>query len=126
MYKRKGYVFYGLLMLMNSYVDVAIQLERSGLIWEPEIGDEVLYRNDCNRVSILVDPRGLTPHELRATFIWLPTLEQLIEELEVREAVIYHAGKSKKEHYEALIKTSLGLIEEQAESLRLVFAQAGA
>jgi hypothetical protein len=111
-------------MLMNSYVDVALELERSGLVWEPEIGDEVLYRQECNRVSILVDSRGLTSNELRATFIWLPTLEQLIEELEAREAVIYHAGKSKQENYEALIKTSLCLIEEQAESLRLVFAQA--
>ena len=108
----------------DNYVGIAIQLERSGLIWHPEIGDEVVERRPDARVSILVDPQGLTPVELRAAYVWLPTVEQLVEQIEERNGLIFHAGVSTSHDYEAVVKSSIGLIEAQARSLRTVFAKA--
>lgn len=114
--------------IMNSswkFIELACDLERVGLVWNPEIGDEVSSRERLERVSVLVDPDGLPLHELRQTFVWLPSVEQLISQFEAREALIYHAGINSSFSYEAVIKTAFGgVIETAAVTLRLAFGQA--
>ncbi len=79
---------------MNSTTEVvtlSLALEMAGLVWKPEIGDEVLDRYS-NRIMILTDNFGLPPSELRKIFLWLPRMEQLIEQIEARQAVILRLG----------------------------------
>jgi hypothetical protein len=69
-----------------------------------------------------VDPQGLTPEELRSTFIWLPTVEQMIHQCEARQAVLFHAGfemNQKCVGYKTVIQAPTGHIESSAESLRV-------
>ena len=106
------------------FIHLSYELDKEGLIWYPEIGDEVTERTNLERVSILVDPQGLTPRELRENFVWLPTVEQLVEQFEARQALIYHAGISESLAYEAIIRTTNGVIETCATTLRLAFGQA--
>ena len=103
---------------------VSLDLDTSGLVWHPEIGDEVTERSDLAKVSILVDPQGLTPRELRENFVWLPTVEQFVHQFEARQALVYHAGVTTSLAYEAVIRTSGGVIEATAASLRLAFGRA--
>ena len=107
----------------DSYIYLAIDLDRSGLIWQPEIGDEVVERHSEPRVSILVDPQGLKPAELREVYVWLPTLEQLIAEIEDRAGAIYHLGINEVGDYEAIIRISSGLIEVEGENMRVTLAR---
>lgn len=108
----------------QELVKVSFNLDRSGLVWRPEIGDEVVRRDNLEFVSIFVDPQGLTPRKLRDYFVWLPTVEQLVSQFEARQAIVYHAGLSQSFTYEAVIKTSAGLIETAAATLRLAFGHA--
>lgn len=110
--------------LDRDFITVSLGLDRAGLVWYPEIGDEVSIREEPERISILVDPQGLTPSDLRRQFVWLPTTEQLVTQFEARQALIYHAGVSSSLDYEAVIKTGLGMIETRATSLRLAFGKA--
>lgn len=105
-------------MSCENFLQVALDLEQNGLIWEPEIGDEVIERDADGKVSILVDPQGLTPPELRRAYVWLPTVEQLVEEVESRLGALIHAGVSTSCAYEALIKTEFGIIEGEGLTLR--------
>lgn len=106
-------------MVSTGFIEVSFNLDRSGLIWHPEIGDEVVSRSSEEpRVSLLFDPQGLTPSELRGMFVWLPSLEQLVMQIEAREAFIFHAGVSEALKYEAVVKTSAGIIEATAATLR--------
>jgi len=107
-----------------DYIPVSVELDRSGLVWHPEIGDEVTERSSLERVSILVDPHGMTPSELRSSFLWLPTVEQLVQQLEARQALIYHAGITQTLLYETVIRTSFGVIETSASTLRAAFGKA--
>ena len=111
-------------MAHQEFIVVSYELEESGLLWHPEIGDEIIARGDDQRVSILVDPQGLTPKELRENFVWLPTVEQLVVQIEVREGMLYHAGICDSLDYETIIKTSFGMIEAQASSLRIAMGKA--
>ncbi|MCB0323236.1 MAG: hypothetical protein KDD69_06660 [Bdellovibrionales bacterium] len=111
-------------MTIEDFISVSWELDQSGLVWHPEIGDEVVERKKDARVSILVDPQGLTPDELREAYLWLPTVEQLIGQIESRDGLIYHAGVTQLREYEAVIKTSIGLIQTQAETLRVALAKA--
>ena len=109
----------------TEIIEMSLSLDRSGLVWNPEIGDEVTDRENLDRVSILVDPQGLTPDELRINFLWLPTVEQLVDELENRDALIYHVGFGRDRKYEVVVKQKAGgLVETKAESIRLAFAKA--
>ncbi len=108
----------------SDFIAVSYKLDESGLVWHPEIGDEVLTRGDEPRISILVDPQGLTPTELRQTFVWMPTVEQMVVQIEAREGILYHAGISESLKYEAIIKTATGLIEASAVTLRTAFGKA--
>lgn len=107
------------------FIELSVELEQSGLIWHPEIGDEVIARDKPSRVSILVDPAGMSLKELRINYIWLPTVEQLVNQFEAREALIHHVGINQNFIYEAVIKTSYGaIIETNAPTIRLVFGAA--
>lgn len=105
-------------------INVSVELDRAGLVWHPEIGDEIVERSELTRVSILVDPHGMTPRQLRESFLWLPTVEQLVLQFEARQAMIYHAGVTQTFSYETVIRTSFGVIEASASSLRLAFGRA--
>ena len=107
-----------------DFIKVSYELDRSGLLWRPEIGDEVAERESLDHVSIFVDPQGLTPSELRQFFVWLPTVEQLVAQFEARQAMIYHAGISETLEYETVIRAPAGVIEAKAPSLRLAFGRA--
>ena len=111
-------------MATIDIIPISLELDRSGLVWHPEIGDEVTERINLDKVSILVDPHGMKPSELRSTFVWLPTVEQLVQQLEARQALIYHAGINQTLLYEAVVRTSFGVIETSASSLRSAFGKA--
>lgn len=111
-------------MIDGDVIEVSFELDDAGLLWKPEIGDEIALREDLQRVSILVDPQGLTPSELRGTFLWLPTVEQLVCQFEARQALLYHAGINQTMQYEAVIKTAIGVIEARARSLRVALGKA--
>jgi hypothetical protein len=106
----------------EKFIYVAQDLETAGLFWHPEVGDEVTDRDLKNPVSILVDPQGLSPEELRSSFLWLPTVEQMIYQCEARQAVLFHAGfemSSKSCGYKTVIQAPVGHIESCAESFRI-------
>lgn len=106
----------------DQFIYVAKDLETAGLYWNPEVGDEVTDRALRNPVSILVDPQGLSPDELRSTFLWLPTVEQMIYQCEARQAVLFHAGfefTTRKCGYKTVIQAPSGHIESSADSLRV-------
>ena len=106
----------------DKFIYVAQDLETAGLFWHPEVGDEVTDRDLRKPVSILVDPQGLSPEELRSNFIWLPTVEQMIQQCEARQAVLFHAGfemSGKVCGYKTVIQAPVGHIESCAESFRI-------
>lgn len=106
----------------DIFIFVAQDLETAGLFWHPEVGDEVTDRNLKNPVSILVDPQGLSAEELRSSFLWLPTVEQMIYQCEARQAVLFHAGfemSSKSCGYKTVIQAPIGHIESRADSFRV-------
>lgn len=109
------------------YLAIAEDLEHAGLIWQPEIGDEVAERKEREHISILVDPQGMTPVELRHVYLWLPTVEQLIMQFEARQAILFHAGLELTENafsYKTVLRSKVGAIESHAASLRTSFGLA--
>ncbi len=109
-------------VITDRFIYVAQDLEGAGLLWHPEVGDEVAERDGQSPVAILVDPQGMTPDELRAAFLWLPTVEQMILQFEARQAVLFHAGlefNEKQFCYKTVIQASSGHIESRADSFRL-------
>jgi len=108
-------------MSETSFVQVASELDEAGLEWQPEIGDEVVDKGEPRRISILVDPNGMTPVELRHTYLWLPTVEQMVLQIEVRQAILFHAGlelAADRMRYKSVIQSQFGAIEAVAASLR--------
>ncbi len=108
-------------MDFTNFVVLAEDLELAGLVWSPEIGDEIIGRQEKQRVSILVDPEGLTPGELRETYIWLPTVEQMILQFEVRQAILAHAGLELDPgniQYKTVVQYSGKELESSGENLR--------
>lgn len=110
---------------VSTLLQMAANLEDAGLIWNPEIGDEVTPRKTLNPLSILIDPQGMTPVELRDFYLWLPTVEQMVQQIEARQAMLFHAGlelssdsllyktvvQARGNHFEACgetLRTSLG------------------
>lgn len=106
----------------DRLIHVAQDLEVAGLLWHPEVGDEVAERDGRSPIAILVDPQGMTPDELRSTYIWLPTVEQIILQFEARQAVLFHAGlefNDKRICYKTVIHVQNGHIESMADSFRV-------
>ncbi|MCB0321013.1 MAG: hypothetical protein KDD60_08810 [Bdellovibrionales bacterium] len=108
-------------MGLEGFLPIAVELEDVGLLWHPEIGDEISSRENLTNVSVLVDTGGLTPRELRENYLWLPTVEQMLLQVEVRQAILFHAGLEMSEHsycYKTVLKSKTGAVEGQAYSLR--------
>ena len=108
-------------MKTEGFLAIAEELEIAGLIWKPEIGDEISFRQQRDTVSVLVDPQGMSPTELRSTYLWLPTVEQMVWQFEARSAILEHTGlelTSKSFCYKTVVKGSFGEIESKAASLR--------
>ncbi|RMD86111.1 MAG: hypothetical protein D6808_03970 [Candidatus Dadabacteria bacterium] len=104
-----------------TYIRIANALDQAGLRWYPEIGDEVSERMDLTKVSILVDPAGMTPNELRETYLWLPSVEQLVQQIEARQAILFHTGlelTSGSMGYKTVVQFNSGQIEAIGESVR--------
>lgn len=105
----------------RAFVSLAAELEQVGLIWQPEIGDEISLREQSDHISILIDPDGMNPKELRNTYIWLPTVEQIVLQFEARQAILFHAGLELTDTvicYKTVIQARFGSIESSAKSLR--------
>lgn len=106
---------------MVSFFEVATSLDDLGLIWAPEIGDEVSPREQPGAISVLVDPQGMTPNELRSVYLWLPTFEQMVFQLEARQAILFHVGlelSAARLGYKTVIQTRAGTIEATADTPR--------
>jgi hypothetical protein len=106
----------------HHFLSVAEDLELAGLLWRPEIGDEVTDKRQKDLISIFVDSQGLSLDVLRSSFLWLPTVEQLVQQFEARQAILFHAGfelNEKSMCYKTVIQASIGHIEKKADSLRL-------
>lgn len=105
-----------------EFIEVAFDLEHAGLYWQPEIGDEILVKQSKNQISILIDPAGLTPNQLRSRYLWLPSVEQMVVQFESRQAIVAHVGLELDDAalwYRTVIKSQLGEIECKAETMRL-------
>ena len=108
-------------MKIEGFLNIAEELELAGLVWKPEIGDEISFRQQRGAISVLVDPQGMSPSELRSTYLWLPTVEQMVWQFEARSAILEHTAlelTQKNLCYKTVIKSSFGEIESKAESLR--------
>ena len=108
-------------MNIERFLNIAIGLDQAGLIWRPEVGDEVSDRRDPENISILVNPNQAKAEELRSIYLWLPTLEQMVFQLEARQAILFHAGlelTTEAMRYKAVLQSPVGPIESEAESLR--------
>ena len=106
---------------MTHFFEVAENLEHAGLLWKPEIGDEVSDRRKLGLISVLVDPQGMSPGELRSVYLWLPTVEQMVFQMEARQAILFHAGLEMTAEslcYKTVIQSAKGPFESRAESLR--------
>lgn len=111
----------------DRLIYLAHDLEDAGLFWNPEVGDEVADREGKHPIAILVDPQGMTPEELRAAFLWLPTVEQMLLQFEARQAVLFHAGlefSAQQCCYKTVIQANSGHIESRGESFRVALALA--
>jgi len=105
-----------------KFLSIAEDLEHAGLLWKPGIGDEVSSKEKPEYISILVDPQGMAPDLLRATYLWMPTVEQMVSEFEVRQVILSHAGLEISEssmEYITIVKSSYGDIESKGDSLRI-------
>ena len=105
-----------------TLIVIAEDLEQAGLVWQPEVGDEISDRMQKKEIAILVDPRGMTPSELRTMYLWLPTVEQLVEQVEARQAVLCHMGielDNEDLFYRTVLKAKTREIESRGESLRI-------
>ena len=108
-------------------LSVAGDLELAGLRWIPEIGDEVSERERPRMISVLVDPKGMAYETLRSTYLWLPTLEQMVSQLEARQAILFHAGLELTQSalcYKTVIQSTNRQIECRGESLRVALGLA--
>ena len=108
-------------MNIGTFIPIAAELDIAGLLWQPEIGDEVSTRVNPEHISILVDPQGLRPDELREIYVWLPSVEQMVFQIEARQALLFHAGLEMDPDsfgFKAIIRAREGQIEHSAESLR--------
>ena len=112
-------------MDLEQFLDIAWDLEHAGLVWVPEIGDEISQKKNPIRIAILVDPQGMSPSELRSAYLWLPTVEQLVFQFEARQAILFHAGlqmASTHYCYKTVIESPKCHIESEAADLRTALA----
>ena len=63
----------------------------------------------------------MNPSQLRNTYLWLPTVEQIVFQFEARQSILFHAGLELSERaicYKTVIQSPFGPIESSADSLR--------
>lgn len=109
--------------VQQEFRAVAQDLEQVGLVWRPSLGDEVSFREHPDRITVIVDPSAFPEYEFRERYLWLPKTEQLMAQLEARQAVLFHAGLELNENrfcYRAVVQVKSMSIEAEAPSLRLV------
>ena len=71
-----------------------------------------------------VDSLGLTPHELRTLYVWLPTVEQMLQQIEKRSGLLFHAGRGRtSDCYEAIVFAENEMLKAQGSSLRQALAE---
>lgn len=112
-------------MEIRNYSNIAFDLESAGLYWTPMIGDEICKREYPEDISLLVNSATLTPEELRNIYIWRPSVEQIVFQLEARQAVLKHAGldlSTSAIEYLTIIETNVGEVISRARSLRSALA----
>lgn len=105
----------------TKFLTIAEHLEMAGLIWQPEIGDEVSNREKKELISILIDPNSLPLKELRASYLWLPNVDQLVKQFEIRQSILLHAGLEVTENrfcYKSIVQAQDINIEAEGLSLR--------
>jgi hypothetical protein len=105
----------------EDFTIISFDLEDAGLVWQPSFGDEIVVRKEPVKVSVLVDTAGLTPEDLREIYTWRPSVEQMILQVEVRQAILKHTGLELSEkaiQYLTILETNYGSIESRAKSLR--------
>lgn len=103
------------------FTNIAFDLEHAGLSWVPSIGDEVCLRKEPNDIKVLVDPQALKAEEIKEYYLWLPSFEQMVSQLEVRQGVLAHAGLEltpSRIAYVTVIDSRLGKFESSAKTLR--------
>lgn len=108
-------------------VEVAEGLEQAGLLWNPQVGDEVTDREEHSKVSVLINECRMSPGELRSTYLWLPTIEQMIAQCEMRQAVLFHAGLELSEEllaYKIVVQRAGEAFENIAETFRVALGGA--
>lgn len=108
-------------MAGTEFIDVAGSLDSAGLIWLPEVGDEVSVRDDPGRISILVDPHSLPTDELRCQYLWLPTIEQLVFQIEARQGILFHTGLDLNQSgltYKTVVQIKQAQIESRGVTMR--------
>jgi len=110
-------------MSSTQFLQIALDLESVGLLWQPEIGDEVFGKQKPaeTSASVLVDTGGMTPPELRTTYLWLPTVEQMVTQIEARQGILLHAGLELSQNmyrYKTMIHSRDHSIEGEGLSLR--------
>lgn len=111
---------------MDRITKISLELEEAGLHWQPNVGDEICNRQDPTQVSILFDSCGLSLNELKNAYVWRPNVEQMVSQLEVRQAVLKHAGfkiTPTQMAYIAVIQSMYGEIRGEAQSLRSAIGQ---
>ena len=104
-----------------NFLSIAQTLENVGLLWQPEVGDEVSLREKGDIVSILVDKTKFSINKLRSTYIWLPNIEQIISQIEARQSFLLHAGLAIDENkicYRTIVQAPETNIQAEADNLR--------
>jgi hypothetical protein len=107
--------------IQRDFTEVAFDLEQVGLVWQPSLGDEVSFRDQPEKFTVIVDPSAMPDYELREMYLWLPKTEQLVNQLEARQAVLCHAGLELTETkicYRAVVQIKSISFEAEGPSLR--------
>lgn len=114
-------------MIHYPFLDIAEDLEIAGLVWLPEVGDEVSKRQKKDDISILFDAQSYSAKELRASYLWLPSVEQLMKQFEARQAILSHAGlelSEKELRYRTVLKIRGQALEAVGDTLRSALGSA--
>jgi hypothetical protein len=109
------------MQIHRDFTEVAFDLEQVGLVWQPALGDEVSLREQPEKFTVIVDPAAMPDYELREIYLWLPRTEQLVNQLEARQAVLSHAGLELSENkicYRAVVQARSISFEAEGPSLR--------
>lgn len=106
---------------VKFFASLAFDLEQAGLNWAPSIGDEICLRSEPEEIKVLVDPQALSGDEVKKNYLWLPSFEQMVSQLEVRQGILTHAGldlSPTRIAYVTVIDSKIGQFQSSAKTLR--------